>query len=154
MSKAFRLGLFIVSTLIIFGAGIFWIGSREFRFTSTYRLNADFQNVAGLGDGAAVRVGGIHQGTVHRVLLPQRPDQKVRVEMDLRGATRNVIRKDSLAAIRTEGLVGDQYVEIGFGSQGAPGVRNGDTIGSEPPLQISDMMKKTNTILDSTASAL
>src|SRR5438067_9435598 len=154
MSRALRLGIFVLGTLLAFGAGIFWIGSQEFRFASTYRLNADFQNAAGLNDGAAVRVGGIHQGTVRRVVLPQRPDQKVRIEMVLKQATRKVIKKDSLAAIRTEGLVGDQYLEIGFGSPGSPSVNNGDTIGSEPPLQISDMLKKTNTILDSAQGAM
>lgn len=154
MSKALRLGIFVVATLFIFGAGIFWIGSRDFLFSKTYRLNADFQNVAGLGEGSTVRVGGIHQGTVREVILPQRPDQKVRVVMDLKGSTRNVIKKDSLAAIRTEGLVGDQYLEITFGSPNAPSVNNGDTIGSEPPLQISDMIKKTNAILDSAQGAM
>jgi phospholipid/cholesterol/gamma-HCH transport system substrate-binding protein len=134
MPKALRLGIFVVTTLLLFGAGIFWIGSRDFLFTPTYRLSADFQNVAGLSEGATVRVGGIHQGTVRHIILPHRPDQKVRVEMDLRGATRNVIKKDSLGAIRTEGLVGDQYVEISFGSLGAPSVNNNDTIGTEAPL--------------------
>ncbi|HLY16346.1 MAG TPA: MlaD family protein [Bryobacteraceae bacterium] len=154
MSKELRLGAFIVGTLFIFGAGIFWIGSRDFRFTSTYRLYADFKNVAGLGEGAAVRVGGIHQGAVHRIWLPKTPDQKVRVEMDLREATRNVIRKDSTAVIRTEGLVGDQYVEVGFGSPEAPRVNNGDTINAEPPLQLADMLKKTDAILDSAQGAM
>ena len=34
-----------------------------FWFTRTYRLYAEFQNVAGLSEGATVRVGGIHKGT-------------------------------------------------------------------------------------------
>ena len=59
MSKAFRLGAFIIATFLIFGAGIFWIGSKRFLFSSTYTLNADFENVAGLTDGAEVRVNGI-----------------------------------------------------------------------------------------------
>lgn len=154
MSKAFRLGVFIVATLLIFAAGIFWIGSKRFVFTPTYQLNADFQNVAGLNDGAEVRVGGIHQGTVKRIDLPHRPGDKVRVLMDLKGVTREVIRRDSLAAIRSEGLVGDKYVEISFGSEQSPRVRNGDTIGTEPPLQISDLIKKANTILDSADGAM
>jgi phospholipid/cholesterol/gamma-HCH transport system substrate-binding protein len=154
MPKTLRLGIFIVAALLLFGAGIFWIGSREFRFTSTYRLSADFNNVAGLADGATVRVGGIHQGTVRRIVLPQRPDQKVRVEMDLKASTRNVVKKDSKAAIRTEGLVGDQFVEITFGTPGAASVNSGDTIEAEPPLQISDMIKKTNAILDSAQGAM
>src|SRR5690349_2614318 len=124
MSKAIRLGLFIAVALLIFAAGLFWIGNQQFRFSSTYRLNAEFHNVAGLTEGANVRVGGIHEGTVHRIVLPERPDRKVRVEMDLRDATRRVIKKDSVAAIRTEGLVGDQFIEITFGTPDAPAVKN------------------------------
>jgi phospholipid/cholesterol/gamma-HCH transport system substrate-binding protein len=154
MSKSFRLGVFIFSMLAIFAAGIFWIGSKRYLFEHTYRLNADFENVAGLNNGAEVRVGGIHQGTVTRIELPRHPGEKVRVVMHLKGATRNVLRKDSLAAIRSEGLVGDKYVEISFGSDRAQKVADGDTIGAEPPLQISDLMKKTNAILDSANGAI
>jgi hypothetical protein len=35
MSRAFRLGAFIVATLLIFGAGVFWIGGKQFMFSST-----------------------------------------------------------------------------------------------------------------------
>jgi phospholipid/cholesterol/gamma-HCH transport system substrate-binding protein len=154
MSRAFRLGVFVLATLLMFGAGVFWIGSRKFLFNSTYRLYADFPTVAGLSDGGDVRVGGVRQGSVRHVYLPHSPDRKVRVEMDLKMPTRDVVKRDSLAAIRTEGLVGDQYVEISFGSTGAPSVRNGDTIGAQPPLELADLLKKTNGILDSAKGAV
>src|SRR5436853_7882386 len=104
-----RLGIFVVAMLAVFGAGIFWIGSQTFLFRRTYRLNADFDNVVGLADGAVMRVGGTHQGTVQHIELPRRPGDKVRVQMALRNATREVIKKDSLAAIHSEGIVGDKY---------------------------------------------
>jgi phospholipid/cholesterol/gamma-HCH transport system substrate-binding protein len=154
MSRAFRVGIFVVATLLMFGAGVFWIGSRKFLFNSTYRLYADFPTVAGLSDGGDVRVGGVRQGTVRHVYLPHTPDQKVRVQMDLKMPTRDVVKRDSLAAIRTEGLVGDQYVEISFGSTEAPRVSNGDTIGAQPPIELADLLKKTNGILDSAKGAV
>jgi outer membrane protein OmpA-like peptidoglycan-associated protein len=46
--------------------------------------------------------------------------------------------RDSLATIRTEGLLGDKYVEISFGSEKAPNVQNGDTIKGETPVDFSD----------------
>lgn len=154
MSKEVRLGIFVVAALGLFAFGVFWIGNRQFRFVSTYELNADFQNAAGLTEGAPVRVGGVQEGAVHRIDLPQRPDQKVRVEMDLRDLTRGVIKKDSIAAIRTEGLVGDQYIEISFGSTSSPSVAGGDTIRAEPPLELSNMLKKASAILDSAQGAM
>ena len=149
MSREFRLGLFLVGTLVILAVGIFIIGDKQFLFTSTYHLRAYFQNVAGLNDGAIVRVGGIQKGTVKRLDLPNRPDGKVTVEMDLESGTRNIIKKDSVASIKSEGLLGDKYVEISFGSADAEKLKDGDTIGSEAPLEISALIKKTDQILDS-----
>jgi phospholipid/cholesterol/gamma-HCH transport system substrate-binding protein len=154
MSQAFRLGLFIVATLAVLMAGVFLIGSRESLFQSTYRVKADFQNVAGLADGADVRVGGLHQGTVKHIQLPNRPDGKVTVAMDLDKATRDVLNKGSIAAIRSDGLVGDKYVEISFGSQGEQPLKNGDTIASQPPLDISNLVKKADHLLDSAQGAV
>jgi phospholipid/cholesterol/gamma-HCH transport system substrate-binding protein len=154
MSRTFRLGIFIVATLLMFAAGVFWIGNKQFLFHSTYRLQAEFQNVAGLNGGAEVRVGGIHEGTVRQIKLPMRPNEKVRILMDMAGPTRSVIKNDSVATIRSEGLVGDKFVEISFGSEQAPKVKNGDTIQGEPPLQISDLLNKTSEVLDTTKGAI
>src|ERR1051326_2319897 len=127
MSRAFRLGVFIVATLAILAAGVFLIGSREFLFSSTYQLKADFKNVAGLTNGAEVRVGGIHEGTVKLIQLPAQPGGQMTVIMSLEKSTRKVIRKDSVAAIQTEGLLGNKYVEISFGSDNTSPVENGST---------------------------
>jgi phospholipid/cholesterol/gamma-HCH transport system substrate-binding protein len=148
MNRTFRLGLFIVTTLAILVVAIFLIGNKESLFKSTYQVKADFQNVAGLTDGADVRVAGLHQGSVKYIRLPNRPDGKVAVVMDLQSSTRNILKKDSVAAIRSEGLIGDKYVEISFGSESAPRLKDGDTIESEPPFDISNLVKKTSDLLD------
>ena len=87
---------------------------------------AQFQNVAGLGTGAPVRVAGIHEGTARSISLPNRPDGEVRVATDLQNQTRDVIKSDSAASIAAEGLVGDMYVEISFGSKDVPSVTDGE----------------------------
>jgi phospholipid/cholesterol/gamma-HCH transport system substrate-binding protein len=154
MTQALRLGLFIVAALLIFAGAVFLIGDKHLIFQHGYSLKAEFDNVAGLDNGAEVRVGGIHEGTVKQIILPTDPKGKVTVVMNLNNATHGVIKKDSTALIRTEGLVGDEFVAIRFGSPGAPGVRDGDTIGSEPPVEISDMIKKANGLLDTAQTAV
>src|SRR5665213_135802 len=154
MQKEVRLGLFVVVTLAILIAGVFLIGNTQTLFKSTYRVKAEFQNVSGLSDGADVRVGGIHEGTVRHIQLPKQPNGKVTVVMDLERATRAIVKEDSIAAIKSEGLLGDKYVEISFGSEDAARLKDGETIGSEPPLDISDLLNKTNQILDTTKTAM
>ena len=154
MSRVVRLGVFIFGTLTVLAAGIFLIGNRRFLFASTYRLKAGFKNVAGLNNGAEVRVGGIHKGTVKQIELPHQSNGEMTVVMDMESSTRDVIKKDSIAAIQTEGLLGNKYVEISFGSGDAPKVVDGETIGSVAPLDIADVLKKANDILDTTMESM
>jgi outer membrane protein OmpA-like peptidoglycan-associated protein len=54
-----------------------------------------------------------------------------------------------VASIETEGVLGNQFLAISFGSAGQADVNDGDLIESEPPLLMADMLKKANGILDS-----
>jgi phospholipid/cholesterol/gamma-HCH transport system substrate-binding protein len=154
MSRAARLGAFIVTTLAILAVGIFIIGSKQYLFTSTYHLKAQFSNVVGLDVGAGVRVGGVQRGTVHSIDLPKRPSDKVTVVMDLDNSTHNIVKQDSIASIETEGLMGNQYMAVSFGTAGAANVRDGDTIASKPPIAMSDLIKKSEDLLDSSQQAI
>jgi phospholipid/cholesterol/gamma-HCH transport system substrate-binding protein len=154
MTRVARLGAFIFATLAILAAGVFIIGSKEYLFRSTYQLRAQFDNVAGLAAGADVQVGGVHSGTVHSIALPHRPGEKVTVVMDMDHSTHEIVKQDSVASIETEGVLGNQFVAISFGSNGQPDVKDGGTIQSEPPLQLADLLKKTNGILDSSQEAI
>src|SRR5579864_8285257 len=154
MSRSARLGAFIIATLGILAAGIFIIGSKQYLFSSTYRLKAQFATVVGLDAGAEVRVGGVHSGTVRGIELPDKPAGKITVLMDLQRSTHDIIKQDSVAAIETEGLLGNEYVSISFGSAKGLNVKDDDTIASEPPLVIADLMKKADGILDTSQQAL
>src|ERR1700731_653534 len=154
MSRAARLGAFIIATLTILAVGIFIIGSKQYLFTPTYRLKAQFATVVGLDEGAEVRVGGVHSGSVRAIELPNQPAGKITVLMDLQRSTHDIIKQDSVAAIATEGLLGNEYVSISFGSAQALNVKDEDTIASQPPLVIADLMKKADGILDTSQEAL
>jgi phospholipid/cholesterol/gamma-HCH transport system substrate-binding protein len=154
MSQTFRLGLFIVAALAVLLAGVFLIGNRKSLFQSNYRVKSDFQNVAGLENGADVRVGGVHEGTVKNIQLPNNPNGKVIVTMDLSKSTHSVLKNDSVASIKSEGLIGDKYVEISFGSDSAAQLKDGDTIASQPPLDLSNVVKKADQLLENANSAV
>jgi phospholipid/cholesterol/gamma-HCH transport system substrate-binding protein len=154
MSRVARLGAFIVVTLAVLAAGVFIIGSKEYLFSPTYQLRTQFDNVAGLTTGADVEVGGVHSGTVRSITLPRNPRDKVTIVMQLDKSTQDIVKKDSLASIETEGLLGNEYVAVSFGSDGQAAVQNGDTIDSIPPLQMSALLKEASGILDSSQQAI
>jgi phospholipid/cholesterol/gamma-HCH transport system substrate-binding protein len=154
MSRAARLGAFIVTTLAILVAGISVIGGKQYLFSSTYQLKAQFDNVEGLDAGADVRVGGVHSGTVHDIVLPHNPGEKVTVVMDMGKSTHEIVKKDSIVTIETEGLLGNQYMAISFGSAKSSNVGDGDMLKSQAPLEMADLLAKTSDILDSSQEAI
>ena len=110
MSRVARLGAFIVVTLAVLAAGVFIIGSKEYLFRSTYELKAQFDNVAGLADGADVQVGGVHSGTVHSIdSATQARRNRSRCSWTSTRSTHEIIKQDSVASIETEGVLGNQY---------------------------------------------
>ena len=157
MSRTARLGAFILGSLIIFGIGVFLIGDRQYLWSRTYRLHAAFDTVAGLDDGAVVRSGGVRVGTVDKILMPRHSGEKVTVVMKLEKATQDVIKKDSVATVETEGLLGAKYVSVAFGSAQSERVRDGDEIGTRASLDYTDLMKQAGEALsnvDATVTAL
>jgi phospholipid/cholesterol/gamma-HCH transport system substrate-binding protein len=154
MSRSFRLGLFILVTLAILATCVFLVGRQESKFGSNYLVRSDFENVVGLSEGADVRVGGVRKGIIQSIRLPKTPDGKVVVTMSLSQDTQAIVKQDSIAAIKSEGLLGDKYIEVSFGSVDAPGLKGGETIESAPPFDISDLFKKADGILDTSQAAL
>ncbi len=151
MSTAFRVGVLVFLALLFLTIGLFLIGNKDFLFSSTYLLKADFQNVGGLNNGSEVRLGGTHQGTIKEIDLPSKPDGKITVVMSLHSSTRNLIKRDSKAEIQTEGLLGDKYIEISFGSDKAEPVQNNDTIAG---ISAEDMSKQAQALADKASQGI
>ena len=143
MSRLARLGAFIVVTLALLAAGVFIIGSKEYLFRSTYQLKAQFDNVAGLAEGADVQVGGVHSGTVHGIELPHKPGEKVTVVMDLDRSTRGD-HQAGLHGIHSKPRECWAISSWPFRLDlpGQPDVKDGEIIRSVPPLEMADLLQE------------
>ena len=117
-------------------------------------MQSPFDNVVGLENGAPIRAGGVRVGTVKEIRLPEKAGDKVNVIMELEDSTRKFIKKNSVASIDTEGLLGSKYISVSFGSAESPAVHDGDTIASMPPMDFSDLAKKVNGIADQTKDVM
>lgn len=121
-------GLFVFVGLLLFGASIFLLGQRGRYFAPQHSLKASFTNVAGLHEGAAVRLAGVAVGRVTRIQVPRPPDQKVLVELNVAGDAIENVRQDSVARLETLGFLGDKFIDIRIGSPQAPRVPEGGTL--------------------------
>ncbi len=66
-------------------------------------------------EGATVRLAGVQIGRVTDVQPAPEPGGKVRVDLTIGRQFANRIRRDSVARIETQGLLGDRIVEITVG---------------------------------------
>lgn len=140
-------GAFVIGGVVLFAAGLFLIGDRRMLFTDTFRVYAEFRQVAALDTGAKVRVAGVDAGEVEEIRVPPGPSGRFRVRMRVRSDLRPLIRTDSIALIQNDGLVGNKFVQIQTGTDAAPMVADGGTIQSREPFDIADLMLRMNDTL-------
>ena len=129
----FRVGIFVLIALVTFLAAVYALGARARLFEARYTIHADFTEVGGLVEGATVRLAGVQIGRVTAVTLPPHPGGKVRVDLTVGRQFSDRIRKNSVARIETQGLLGDRIVEITVGDASAPPVAPGEVIASRDP---------------------
>jgi phospholipid/cholesterol/gamma-HCH transport system substrate-binding protein len=129
----FRVGLFVLLALATFLGGVYALGARARLFEARYTIHADFTEVGGLVEGATVRLAGVQIGRVSAVNLPPQPGGKVRVDLTIGRRFSDRIRKNSVARIETQGLLGDRIVEITVGDASAPPVAPGEVLASRDP---------------------
>lgn len=134
---------FALAVLALGGFGLYQIASRRWRVQPTFHVRAQFAGIAGVETGHRVRLQGIDAGVVEEVVPPQSPGEPVELVLRLDQHLRHLVRADAVARILSEGMVGARVVEITPGEPNGAEVPEGGAIRSEPPLELGDLMKKT-----------
>ncbi len=145
-----KLGIFIFigSTLLVIG--IFLLGNKEALFSPTFTVQAYFNNIEGLRNGAPVRLGGIDVGSVKDIEIVKDTTGRVKVSLRLLKDIQRFIRKDTRASIETEGLVGNKVVILQIGSSDADLIEDGGTIQSKEPVGFAAVIDETQGIMSYT----
>ncbi len=103
----FYTGLFIVFGLFCFSYVALSLGGLRIFGDSRYILYADFQSTSGIKPGAVVEIAGVQVGNAtDLVLKDNRARLVLRINKDVK------VPVDSIAAIRTRGLIGEKFVKI------------------------------------------
>ena len=144
-SQKIRLGLFVIIGLMIFILAVYFIGDKQKMFGKTNHLEAVFNNVNGLQLGNNVRYSGISVGTVRGIEMIN--DTTIRVDMIIDKTIFTHIKKNAIATIGSDGLVGNMIINIipGIGEEAS--VQPGDEIRSRNRVSTDDIfntLSKTN----------
>ncbi len=144
-----KLGIFVSLGLVVLILAIYYIGEKQLLFQSTFRLTGVFTDVGGLQPGNNVRLSGISIGTVESISLIS--DTTVRVEIVIDESSRKFIKKDAVATIGSEGLIGNKFLVINPGTGGKKSIENDDVIQTAQPIDVDDIMVSLKTTIDNTA---
>jgi phospholipid/cholesterol/gamma-HCH transport system substrate-binding protein len=128
-------GFFLLLGLLALGYLAIKLGRMEVIGNSGYTVHATFPNVGGLRTGTPVEIAGVEVGWVERIGLKNyqaRVDFRIKQEIQL--------PEDSIASIRTKGLIGEQFVRISPGGAEKNIPPGGEIKETEPPVDIMELI--------------
>jgi len=137
-SEKIRLALFVIVGAVIFIITIYFIGTKQKMFGKTEHLTAIFDNVNGLQLGNNVRYSGINVGTVRGIEMIN--DTTINVDMIIDVSIFPHIKKDAIATIGSDGLVGSMIINIIPGNGNQPHIQPGDEIKSSRRVRTDDLL--------------
>lgn len=125
-------GVFVLIGLLCTAWLAVKLGRMEIFSDDGYSLTARFNSVSGLHPGADVELAGVPVGRVVAIALDAERAQAV-VTLHVRKGVR--LSSDTIASVKTSGLIGDKYISL------APG-------GSEKTLQPDGEIEETESAVD------
>lgn len=141
-SQKIRLGVFVVLGTLVLIAALYYIGNRQHLFTNNISVYSEFENVNGLQIGNNVRYSGINVGNVSKIEMLA--ESRILVQMMVEESTGKFIKKDAIATIGSDGLVGSMVVNILPGNENLQPINPGDTIASYSRIGADDMLSTLN----------
>ena len=135
---------FLVGLFVLFGIGalVFMsitIGGASVSNSGNYTLVAKFENSSGLKEGAFVEMSGVRVGLIQSINYDPKAYESV-VKISLNNAI--TVPDDSIASIRTSGIIGDRFVKISTGGSEVNMEDGDEFIDTESSISIEELVSK------------
>ncbi|MGB5306814.1 MAG: outer membrane lipid asymmetry maintenance protein MlaD [Gammaproteobacteria bacterium] len=139
MNLEIIVGLFLLAGFASFSYLAIKMGDLSFFKEESYPVSARFTSISGLKEGAAIELAGVKVGTVTDIELDEGEYEAI-VHLDIDKQVR--LQEDSIASIRTSGIIGDRFVKLTpGGSEDYLGA--GDEIGeTESSISLEELVSK------------
>ena len=130
-------GIFVIIGVLALGYLSIKLGRVELLGGRGYLVTADFPSVGGLKPGSTVEIAGVEVGRVEAITLA---DYQARVTMRISSGVK--LQEDSIASIKTKGLIGEKYVRINPGGSDRLIPPNGRIREVEAPVDFEELLSK------------
>lgn len=145
-----RIGAVLVLSLTLLVLAVVQVGQLFDVFADRYPLVMLVRSANGLLEGAPVTLAGQRVGQVEEIdfIPPGRAgENNLRIQVEINEEVQEHIRADSRARIRTQGLLGDKYIDITPGSPEAPILQPGDTLVAIEAVDYEDILADASATL-------
>ena len=130
-------GIFLLLGILALGYLSVKLGRVSFLGASGYVVIVDFPSIGGLKVGSNVEIAGVEIGRVEAIRLA---DYQARVTLRLNADVK--LQEDSIASIKTKGLIGEKYVRISPGGSDKIIPPNGRIREVEAPVDFEELLSK------------
>ncbi len=135
--------------IFVFFAFFIVIGNERNYFDEMYNINTIVTNVDGLSEGAMVTLGGMKVGRVEKIKFNFQEDKSaIEISMAIKKEYQHRITTQSMATIKTVGMLGDKFVDISIGLPGQPFLEDGAFISAGQKLSLASISDKLVPVLD------
>jgi phospholipid/cholesterol/gamma-HCH transport system substrate-binding protein len=141
-----KVGIFVIIGLIILTVIVFEIGDFKI-FKPGYRIHIIFNYVSGIDVGAPINLSGVEVGEIKNMeifynenLAKTQVDITAWIQKDI------VIRENSIAKIKTLGILGEKYLELTPGSIDNKPLKDGGVLFGQDPVSIEDVAETINRV--------
>jgi phospholipid/cholesterol/gamma-HCH transport system substrate-binding protein len=130
-------GVFVLVGIVCLGYLSIKLGKLELIGGDVYEVDALFNSATGLKAGAAVEVAGVEVGRVKTISLKE---DRAMVKLTVQNGTK--LYSDTIASIKTRGIIGERYLALSPGGGGDP-LKPGDTIrDTESGLDLEELVSQ------------
>jgi phospholipid/cholesterol/gamma-HCH transport system substrate-binding protein len=113
------------------------LGKLEVIGGNNYVVEAEFTSASGLKSGASVEIAGVEVGRVKGISLQ---GDRAMVALAIQDGVK--LYNDSIASIKTRGIIGDKYVALSLGGGGDP-LKEGEKIrDTESGLDLEELVSQ------------
>lgn len=132
-------GIFMVIGFLCFAWLSVRLGDVGLFAADTYTVEARFDSISGLKEGATVEISGVHVGKVVSIRLdPDYYQAVVGMEIDADVA----LQEDSIASVRTSGIIGDKFIKISPGGLDELIEDGGEIEETESAISLEELVSK------------
>ena len=130
-------GVFVILGILALGWLSIRLGKVELWGGGNYTVTADFPSAGGLKAGSSIEIAGVQVGRVTAIRLD---NYQARVVMAIEKGVK--LTEDSIASIKTKGLIGEKFVQLSPGGSEKIIKPNGKITEVEPPIDLEELLSK------------